>query len=101
MTKAGTSQVRILIIDNHLVVCAGLRMLIENETGMKVVGIANNRSEALKLAAQELPNVILLDLDLGAENGLDLLPELREQAPNARVLVLTGIKDTQAHRQAV
>jgi DNA-binding NarL/FixJ family response regulator len=101
MSNAGTSQVRILIIDNHLLVCAGLRMLIENETGMKVVGVASNRSEALKLAAQELPNVILLDLDLGIENGLDFLSELREQTPNARVLVLTGITDPQAHRQAV
>lgn len=101
MINASAGQIRILIIDDHLVVRAGLRLLIENETGMKVVGMASNRSEALKLAAQELPNLMLLDLDLGVENGLDFLSELHEQAPNARVLVLTGIRDTEAHRQAV
>jgi DNA-binding NarL/FixJ family response regulator len=89
-----------MIVDDHLMVRAGLRMLLE-DAGMKVVAMAANRAEALDLAAREEPNMILLDLDLGSEDGLSFLPELRESAKNARVLILTGRKDQEAHRRAV
>ena len=75
-------------------------MLIESIPGMKVVGKASNRSEALALAASKKPNVILLEIDLGGEDGLDFLPELRETARNARVLILTGVKEIETHRRA-
>lgn len=101
MSETGVKEVRILIVDDHLVVRTGLRMLIENQLRMKVVGMAANRKEALELAASTAPDVILLDLDLGVENGMNFLPDLREQAAAARVLVLTGLKDAQTHRRAV
>ena len=93
--------IRILIVDDHLVVRAGLHMLIENHPGMTVVAMASNRGEALDLAAKAAPNLILLDLDLGGENALDFLTQLQETVPTARVLVLTGLRDTDHHRQAV
>ena len=95
-----TDEIRILIVDNHLVVRTGLRMLIESQPGMRVVGKAANRAEALAVAASKKPNMILLDIDLGSENGLDFLPELRETATDARVLILTGVKDAEMHRRA-
>lgn len=101
MSETGVKEVRILIVDDHLVVRTGLRMLIENQPLLKVVGMAANRKEALDLAASMAPDVILLDLDLGVENAIDFLPDLREQATAARVLVLTGLKDAQTHRRAV
>ena len=101
MSETGVKEVRILIVDDHLVVRTGLRMLIENQPRMKVVGMAANRKEALELAASTAPDVILLDLDLGVENGMNFLPDLREKAAAARVLVLTGLKDAQTHRRAV
>jgi two-component system, NarL family, nitrate/nitrite response regulator NarL len=96
-----TSPIRILIVDDHLVVRAGLHMLIENHPGMKVVAMASNRAEAMELSASADPNLILLDLDLGGENAVEFITLLRETAPNARILVLTGVRDTNAHRQAV
>ena len=93
--------IRILIVDDHLVVRAGLHMLIENHPGMTVVAMASNRTEALELSASAAPNLILLDLDLGGENALTFVTQLRETTPNARILVLTGLRDTDAHRQAV
>jgi two-component system nitrate/nitrite response regulator NarL len=93
--------IRILIVDDHLVVRAGLHMLIENHPGMTVVAMASNRVEALDLASKASPNLIILDLDLGGENALDFLTQLQETASNARILVLTGLRDTDAHRQAV
>lgn len=90
-----------MIVDDHLVVRAGLHMLIEDHPGMTVVAMASNRTEALDLSASAAPNLILLDLDLGGENALAFLAQLRETTPNARILVLTGLRDTDAHRQAV
>lgn len=92
--------IRILMVEDHLVVRAGLRMLIENSPRMEVVGMVGNRSEALAMAAAKIPDLILLDLDLGKENGLEFLADLHKAARNARVLVLTGVQDIEAHRQA-
>jgi DNA-binding NarL/FixJ family response regulator len=97
---ARDSTIRILIVDDHLLVRTGLRMLIDNEPDMTVVGKAATKAEALALASSECPNVILLDIDLGKENGLDFLPELNDALPNARVLVLTGLRDIESHRRA-
>jgi two-component system nitrate/nitrite response regulator NarL len=100
MGNKSQEAIRALIVDDHKMVQAGLRMLIESQPGMKVVGKASNGSEALALAASKKPNLILLDIVLGSENGLDLLPELCETAPKARVLVLTGVKDPETHQRA-
>lgn len=98
MTK--DAALRILIVDDHLLVRTGLRMLIDNEPQMEVVGNAATRVEALRVAKTSNPNVILLDVDLGDEDGLDFLPELQQAVPESRVLVLTGLRDVEAHRRA-
>src|SRR4029078_200021 len=100
MIQAATSPLRLLIIDDHQLVGAGLRMLVE-DAGLSVVGMARNRTEGLELASRENPDLVLLDLDLAGEDGLSLLPELKDAAGNSRVLVLTGIRDPEAHRRAV
>lgn len=101
MSTKATNPIGILLVEDHAIVRDGLRMLIESQTGMKVVGEAGNRKETLELAASTSPDLVLLDLDLGEENGLNFLSELREVAANTRVLVLTGLKDQEAHRQAI
>jgi DNA-binding NarL/FixJ family response regulator len=93
--------VRILLVEDHSVVRAGLRLLLESRPGFVVVGEATNRAETLALAVREHPHVILLDLDLGMEDGLALLPDLRTSASSARVLILTGVRDIATHRQAI
>ena len=90
-----------MIIDNHAVVRAGLRMLIESQPSMSVVAVASNGTEALDLLRTETVNMILLDLDLGRENGLKFIPELHEATKGARILVLTGLKDREVHRRAI
>lgn len=101
MTSAIADSMRILLIDDHPVVRAGLRILIENYEGMKVVGEAGNRVDALAVAAREQPNIVLLDLDLGVESGLTFLRELLTAVPGARVVILTGVRDPLTHRRAV
>lgn len=100
-SDATPEPIRILIVDDHAVVRAGLRMLIDQNPAMKVIGLAGNRSEALAIAASEQPNLIILDILLGDEDGLTILPELREVARNARVLVLTGLRGSESQRRAM
>jgi DNA-binding NarL/FixJ family response regulator len=98
---AADRPLRILIADDHAMVRTGLRMLIEQEPHLRVVGEAGDLTTAVRLAAEEQPNIILLDLDMAGENGLDVLPDLLAAAGKARVLVLTGIRDPAVHRDAV
>ena len=100
MTPAAKS-IRILLVDDHAVVRAGLRLIIQSRAGMTIVGEAGNRDDALKLAASESPDIILLDLDLGGDSGMALINDLRAVAAEARIIILTGLRDTEAHRQAV
>lgn len=94
-------QIRIMIIDDHAVIRAGLRMLIEQDQTMSVVAQAGNRAEALLLAEKEQPDIILFDLILGDEDGLEFLPALCDISPNSRVLVLTGVQTVESHRIAI
>ena len=93
--------VRILLINNHVTFCAGLRVLIESQHGLNVIGEARDHADALVIAARDRPDIILLDLDLDTANGLDLLSELRAAAIGARFLVLTGLHDPTAYYRAL
>jgi len=93
--------VRILLVDDHVVMREGLRMLIENNADLKVVAEAAGCDEALKAASRELPDVVILDLDLGSDSGLDIIPQLVSLHEKLRVLVLTGVRDAELHRRAI
>jgi DNA-binding NarL/FixJ family response regulator len=101
LTETALEPIRILIVDDHAIVRAGLRMLIDQNPAMKVIGVAGNRAEAIALALSEQPNMIILDILLGEEDGLTFLPELREASAGARVLVLTGLRSSESQRRAI
>jgi DNA-binding NarL/FixJ family response regulator len=101
MPSHSPSPIRILLVDDHAIVRAGLRMLIESQPGLLVIGEAATRAEALQIATREQPQIILLDLQLHGERGADMLQQLLAAAPTARVVVLTGVTEAAAHRDAV
>jgi two-component system, NarL family, response regulator NreC len=101
MPTINTSSISILLIDDHVVMRTALRLLIEGQPGLVVVGEASTRARALMLAARDQPAIILLDLDLGDERGVDLIPELLSVAKDTRVIALTGLRDAEEHRQAL
>src|SRR5205823_1845831 len=76
MQQDSPSPIRVLIVDDHAVVRAGLRMLIDSQPSMKVVAEAGTRAESVQAAAREQPDIVLLDLDMGGESGLSFLPIL-------------------------
>jgi len=94
------SKTRILIADDHAVLRAGLRMLLDAEPDMVVVGEACDGQEALAQATALEPDIILLDLTMSGQDGLDVLPQLKATSP-ARILVLTMHEDQAYLRQAL
>jgi two-component system, NarL family, nitrate/nitrite response regulator NarL len=94
-------SVRVLIVDDHEIMRAGLRMLLESQPGFTVVGEASTCADTLALALDTQPDVIVLDLDLGGENAVESIPMLLRTAPDTRILVLTGVRDPEVHRHAI
>src|SRR3954466_4343112 len=93
--------IRVFLIDDHRTILWGLEKLIESaKPAMRVVGSATSYGEALKVLDKASPDVILLDLDLGEESGLDAIPKLIA-ASKARILILTGLREESVHPSAV
>jgi DNA-binding NarL/FixJ family response regulator len=94
-------EARILIIEDEEIVREGLILLIGQQPGFRVVGQASTGAEAIAIAKQEQPDVALLDIKLGDDDGIDCLAELQAVSPQTRVLILTGMSDVEAHYAAV
>jgi DNA-binding NarL/FixJ family response regulator len=101
MASLAPPLIRLLLVDDHTLVRAALRMLLEAHSRFCIVGEAAEGKTALTLTAREQPDVILLDLRLGECDGAQLIPALREAAPHAQVLILTGIPNLEAHLEAL
>ncbi|MDD5468037.1 MAG: response regulator transcription factor [Anaerolineales bacterium] len=96
-----TSKTRVLLADDHAVLRAGIRLLLNSQPDFDVVGEAASGLEALALAEKIQPDLILLDLSMPGLGGLEALPVLRRRAPTARILILTMHDDPQYLRKAL
>jgi two-component system, NarL family, response regulator NreC len=91
---------RVLVVDDHAVVRSGLRSLLAAEDDLEVVGEAGNAREAVFETRALKPDVILLDVVMPGESGIEVLPKLRHEAPDAKVLVLSMQDDPRYVREA-
>ena len=82
-------SISVLIVDDHALVRAGIRALLEKIEGITVVGEAGKGSEALELVSQLNPNLLLLDLTMPDGGGFEVLEHVTKQFPDIRVIVLT------------
>jgi DNA-binding NarL/FixJ family response regulator len=84
---------RIIICDDQALIRDGLAMLLTLENDIEVVGLAHEGAEALELAAQQQPDLVLMDLKMPGMNGIEATRQLRARFPAVRVLVLTTYDD--------
>jgi two-component system, NarL family, response regulator NreC len=91
----------ILIADDHGVLRAGLVALLNYETGFAVIGEAESSEEAIRLAAENNPDLVLMDLNMPEIGGIEATRRIRKSLPNVRVLILTLYEDVDLVREAI
>ena len=89
MVNDKNSKVRILIADDHMVVRMGIASVLSFEDGFEVVGEADNGADAVKMAVETKPDVVLMDLQMPVLDGADATIRLHEELPGAKVIILT------------
>ena len=94
-------SISVLIADDHGVLLAGLRALLSAEPDMQVVGQASNGTEALWLAGQLRPDVVLADINMPGASGIEVARQLSSQLPRTQVLILTMYEDPNLIEQAL
>lgn len=83
------SKIRILCVDDHRLVLAGIELMIGRQSDMSVVGSATTGEEAVSLFQQHRPDITLMDLQLPVMTGLEAIRAIRHLSPDARIIVLT------------
>ncbi|MEZ4518146.1 MAG: response regulator transcription factor [Chloroflexota bacterium] len=94
MSKSG-ENIRVLIADDHPVVRQGLAGLLIPRNGMEVVGEATNGQEAVEMAGQLRPDVIVMDVVMPGLNGVEATTQIRTRNPNAHILILTSFGEAE------
>ncbi|KYG29323.1 response regulator [Alkalihalobacillus trypoxylicola] len=87
------NKLKILIVDDQTLMREGLKTIIDLEDDMTVVATANNGSEAIKMARQSQPDLILMDIQMPSMNGIESLIEIKKESEQVRVLILTTFAD--------
>ena len=93
-------MIKVVLVDDHAVVRSGLRLLLDKQDDIEVVGEAGNARDAIFRARALKPHVILLDVVMPGESGIDVLPKLLKESPDTRVLVLSMQDDPSYVREA-
>src|SRR5439155_20779229 len=98
--RGAARVIRAVVVDDHAVVRSGIRLLLDREDDIEVVGEAGNAKDAIFRARALKPDVILLDVVMPGQSGVEVLPSLLKEAPEAKVLVLSMQDDPSYVREA-
>ena len=83
------SKVRVLLVDDHTLVRAGIRKLLENIDGIQVVAEADDGSQVVELVRVHRPDLVLMDISMKTQNGIDATVQLKAAFPDIRVIILS------------
>jgi DNA-binding NarL/FixJ family response regulator len=86
---AKTGNIKVLIIDNYPLFRLGLSIILEKKQKFDIVGSVENCTDALKIAEKEKPNLVIMEIQLGKENGLELIPKLKMINPEISILIIS------------
>ena len=95
-----SEMIRVLIVDDHAVVRTGLRKVLESEPDIEVVGEAGDAKNAVFQTRETKPDVILMDVVMPGKTGIEAIPEVLHDAPEAKVLILSMQDDPRYVREA-
>ena len=101
MNKREKRAIRILIVDDHPVVQAGLSSMLATHEEVEVIGSASSGDEALMMVQQDMPDILLLDLRMPGMNGIDTLHALKEMKASAKAIILTSFETDENIYRAV
>lgn len=87
--------IRLLLADDHAVVRSGLRLLLESQPDMVIIGEAENGEEAIRRTKELGPDVVLMDIEMPGMNGIEAARQIKAQSPRTAVLALTMYEDDQ------
>lgn len=90
MTKESRKKIRVLLADDHMVVRMGIASLLSFANGIEVIGEADNGLDAVKLAHELKPDVVLMDLQMPELNGVEATARIHADDPGAKILILTS-----------
>ncbi|OQB26036.1 MAG: Transcriptional regulatory protein LiaR [Chloroflexi bacterium ADurb.Bin180] len=96
-----SAPLRILLVDDHVLFRQGIRFGIASRTDMEVVGQAGDGLEAITLARETMPDVILMDISMPRLGGLEATRQIKREMPHARILILTASEEDQDLLEAV
>lgn len=85
---------RVLIADDHTLLSESLRIMLERDSDVEVVGVAENGYKALELCKEFKPDIVLMDIKMPDLDGISATRMIKEDSPETRVLVLTSMEDT-------
>lgn len=85
----GTAPIRILLVDDHMLLREGVRAVVSTQDDMEIVGEAGGGGEAIEAHARLQPDLVLMDLQMADMSGLDAITAIRAASPHARIIVLT------------
>ena len=89
------SEIRLLLVDDHEVVRTGLRMLLESQSDIKILAEAGTGAEAIQMAKELKPDVVVMDITLPDITGIEATRRLKERQPEIAVVALTIDDDEQ------
>ena len=85
-----TAKIKLLIADDHPVFCEGLSLLLKEESDLEVVAVAKDGQEAVSLAKEHLPDVVILDVAMPKLNGVEATKQIKAACPNTAIVVLSA-----------
>ncbi|WP_085524665.1 response regulator [Tuberibacillus sp. Marseille-P3662] len=85
--------IKIVLVDDHLIVLKGLRFFLESQNDINIVGEAEDGETAIQIVADVQPDIVLMDLQMPKMDGIEATKALKNQYPNVKVIVLTSFSD--------
>src|SRR3954452_21925341 len=95
MSDKRLGQIRVIIVDDHPIVRTGMRFVLEQDGRMRVIGEAQSGKDAIQMALDTKPDVVLMDINLPDISGLEATRKIKQEAPGIRVLVVSLYKEAE------